>query len=90
MQYTNIWLETWKVSSQQFESYGWEESFTGVGNLRESAGISRTWRAECCPSDVAEMLASYGRYCPSGNLTTKSHRDWYPAKEEAMLLENDG
>ncbi|GBN95841.1 hypothetical protein AVEN_255042-1 [Araneus ventricosus] len=21
--------------------------------------------AECCPSDVAEMLASYGIYCPS-------------------------
>ncbi|GBM44817.1 hypothetical protein AVEN_139647-1 [Araneus ventricosus] len=25
-----ILLQTWKVASQQCESYGWEESFTGV------------------------------------------------------------
>ncbi|GBM89869.1 hypothetical protein AVEN_111819-1 [Araneus ventricosus] len=23
-------LQTWKVASQQCESYGWEESFTGI------------------------------------------------------------
>ncbi|GBN38020.1 hypothetical protein AVEN_231182-1 [Araneus ventricosus] len=26
-----IVLQTWKVASQQCESYGWEESFTGIG-----------------------------------------------------------
>ncbi|GBO38251.1 hypothetical protein AVEN_76956-1 [Araneus ventricosus] len=25
-----ILLQTWKVASQQCESYGWEESFTGI------------------------------------------------------------
>ncbi|GBM87533.1 hypothetical protein AVEN_67841-1 [Araneus ventricosus] len=29
----NIVLQTWKVASQQRESYGWEESFTGIQDL---------------------------------------------------------
>ncbi|GBN23117.1 hypothetical protein AVEN_195024-1, partial [Araneus ventricosus] len=28
--FCSILLQTWKVASQQCESYGWEESFTGV------------------------------------------------------------
>ncbi|GBN08663.1 hypothetical protein AVEN_51903-1 [Araneus ventricosus] len=31
---SSILLQTWKVASQQCESYGWEESFTGkIGNF---------------------------------------------------------
>nr|GBO09877.1 hypothetical protein AVEN_34255-1 [Araneus ventricosus] len=36
----NILLQTWKDASQQCESYGWVESFTGV---RWGTGCSRIW-----------------------------------------------
>ncbi|GBN27078.1 hypothetical protein AVEN_158765-1 [Araneus ventricosus] len=38
-EYLVILLQTWKVASQQCESYGWEESFTGKYGMTSSSHV---------------------------------------------------
>ncbi|GBM44827.1 hypothetical protein AVEN_139655-1 [Araneus ventricosus] len=52
---SKILLQTWKVASQQCESYGWEESFTGVSMRLRTAATSG-------PLTLATNLATWQKF----------------------------